>query len=495
MDTFVRFLYEFVNQLVSGILMIFKGLIDGIKQMFNIKQYSEVIRNYYADFSGPEWVLAILSIAFVMIFLGLLVFLVLFLVRKYTRLRKPVIDQEALLDEVATLNKKVATLSREKDEILAMKVSQLGLKPFESATAKYTSYTFNVVSGVNVTNDVQMIKAINDKIPVILQAQNDANTIVVNKDNNFNNGTGNGNIQLFNNLYGNGCLLDLSNMSSDVKVEVKASNVIIDNVTLRGATFGANAALSELREKGKILRIENQNNVIVQNTIIENAMICVQVNSAQVTFAGSIIRNTFSGGLVIRSNKQQQGSHVIARDTIFARSLLCSVIIDPYDKKELSELQPSTFEMQNNVYIYNWITLDEFQLDAMINFIPDELGFSQYVEQFVNEAKKLISAQDEYKYVYNNKEYFLLGVLSLEAKTPVGTFKSYGNVDRSNLNTKCNYIDANYKGKVNAIGDLIPVEFNINLLSLKGNVTPGPAPFIRPQDTYENINIAQPRII
>ena len=136
MDTFVRFLYEFVNQLVSGILMIFKGLIDGIKQMFNIKQYSEVIRNYYADFSGPEWVLAILSIAFVMIFLGLLVFLVLFLVRKYTRLRKPVIDQEALLDEVATLNKKVATLSREKDEILAMKVSQLGLKPYATAEAE-----------------------------------------------------------------------------------------------------------------------------------------------------------------------------------------------------------------------------------------------------------------------------------------------------------------------------------------------------------------------
>ena len=134
MDTFVRFLYEFVNQTVSGILMIFKGLIDGVKQMFNIKQYTEVIRNYYADFSAPEWVLAIISIVFVMIFLGLIVFLVLFLIRKYTKLRKPVIDQEALLDEVATLNKKVANLSREKDEILAMKVSQLGLKPFESAT-------------------------------------------------------------------------------------------------------------------------------------------------------------------------------------------------------------------------------------------------------------------------------------------------------------------------------------------------------------------------
>ena len=136
MDTFVRFLYEFINQTVSGILMIFKGLIDGIKTMFNIKQYTEVFRNYYADFSAPEWVMAILSIIFVMIFLGLIVFLVLFVVRKYTKLRKPVIDQEALLDEVATLNKKVATLSREKDEILAMKVSQLGLKPFATAEAE-----------------------------------------------------------------------------------------------------------------------------------------------------------------------------------------------------------------------------------------------------------------------------------------------------------------------------------------------------------------------
>ena len=60
MDTFVRFLYEFINQTVSGILMIFKGLIDGIKTMFNIKQYTEVFRNYYADFSAPEWVMAVL---------------------------------------------------------------------------------------------------------------------------------------------------------------------------------------------------------------------------------------------------------------------------------------------------------------------------------------------------------------------------------------------------------------------------------------------------
>ena len=128
MDTFVRFLYEFINQLMSGLLMIVTGLFDGIKQMFNIKKYIEVIRNYYADFSAPEWVLVILSITMIVVFLGLIVFLVALIVKKYTKFRKPVTDQEALLDEIATLNKKVVNLSKEKDEILAMKVSQLGLK-------------------------------------------------------------------------------------------------------------------------------------------------------------------------------------------------------------------------------------------------------------------------------------------------------------------------------------------------------------------------------
>lgn len=133
MDTFVRFLYEFVNQLVSGIWLIFEGLFNGIKQIFNIKGYIDIIRNYYADFTAPEWVLAILSILFVVGFLGLIICLVWFVIKKYIKFKKPAIDQEALLEEVANLNKQVVKLSKEKEEILAMKVSQLGLKPDETA--------------------------------------------------------------------------------------------------------------------------------------------------------------------------------------------------------------------------------------------------------------------------------------------------------------------------------------------------------------------------
>lgn len=52
------------------------------------------------------------------------------------KFRKKAINQDELLDEIASLNGQVASLIKEKDEILAMKVSQLGLKPDESPIEK-----------------------------------------------------------------------------------------------------------------------------------------------------------------------------------------------------------------------------------------------------------------------------------------------------------------------------------------------------------------------
>ena len=37
METFFRFLYEFLSQFFDGVFEIIKGLISGIKKMFDIK--------------------------------------------------------------------------------------------------------------------------------------------------------------------------------------------------------------------------------------------------------------------------------------------------------------------------------------------------------------------------------------------------------------------------------------------------------------------------
>ena len=132
METFTRFLYEFLSQFFSGLLTILMGIANGIKQTFDIKSYQAILESYKNDLLLPEWILVGISILSVVIFIGLVFLLIYLLIRKYLKFRKQAINQDELLEEVATLNGKVASLMKEKEDILAMKVSQLGLKPGES---------------------------------------------------------------------------------------------------------------------------------------------------------------------------------------------------------------------------------------------------------------------------------------------------------------------------------------------------------------------------
>jgi len=131
METFFRFLYEFLSQFFGGALDILKGLFDGIKKMFDINMYISIIQNYKSDFNAPEWVFVGIAILIILIMLALIVSSIYFLLRKYIRIRKSLVEQESLLEEVSDLNGKVSKLIKEKEEIMAMKVSKLGLRPNE----------------------------------------------------------------------------------------------------------------------------------------------------------------------------------------------------------------------------------------------------------------------------------------------------------------------------------------------------------------------------
>ena len=132
MDTFLRFLYEFLSQFFNGTMFILKGIFNGFKTIFNIPEYVKVINEYKGDFTIPEWLLVGVAVLIVLVLLSLIFLAVYFLIRKYIRIRKSLVEQESLLEEVSTLNSEVSKLMKEKETILAMKVSKLGLKPDES---------------------------------------------------------------------------------------------------------------------------------------------------------------------------------------------------------------------------------------------------------------------------------------------------------------------------------------------------------------------------
>ena len=132
METLTRFLYEFLAQFFSGIAITLTGLWNGIKSMFNVGQYIDIINNYKQDLSVPEWILVALAIICIVVVILAIVVLIVLLVKKYIKITKKAVTQESLLNEISDLNGRVVNLVKEKEEILAMKVSQLGLKPTES---------------------------------------------------------------------------------------------------------------------------------------------------------------------------------------------------------------------------------------------------------------------------------------------------------------------------------------------------------------------------
>ena len=134
MDTYVRFLFEFMSVFFSGVGKILGGIFSGLVQMFNIGDYLYIIETYRKDFSTGEWVLVVLAVIIMLVILALIILVIVFFVKKYFKFRKTLVEQESMLEEIASLNKEVATLVQEKEKILAMKVSQLGLKPNEEAT-------------------------------------------------------------------------------------------------------------------------------------------------------------------------------------------------------------------------------------------------------------------------------------------------------------------------------------------------------------------------
>ena len=131
--TITKFLAEFLNQFfVKGVWGIFKGIGLGIANIFNIPQYIKIFKAWAGKFTIVDWLLAIVAVIATVAVLAAIVILVVVLIKKYVRVRKTLVDQEELLMEVGNLNREVIKLNNEKERILAMKVSQLGLNPGES---------------------------------------------------------------------------------------------------------------------------------------------------------------------------------------------------------------------------------------------------------------------------------------------------------------------------------------------------------------------------
>ena len=127
MGGFLQWFFAFMSEMLKGYGMMFSGIGNGFVQVFNIKNYIDIFKQHSTSFGAGDWVLAILAIILVIAVYVLIVMLIIMCVRKYIRFRHSIVSNEDLLEEISTLQRRVMKMAKEKDEIMAMKVAQIGM--------------------------------------------------------------------------------------------------------------------------------------------------------------------------------------------------------------------------------------------------------------------------------------------------------------------------------------------------------------------------------
>ncbi len=127
MNGFLKFFFAFISEMLKGYTEIFRGLRDGFKQIFYIPHYVDIFKEHTRGMGALGMVLTILSVIIVIAIYVLILAIIIFAIRKYVRFRHSIVSNEDLLEEIAALQRQVMKMAKEKDEIMAMKVSQMGL--------------------------------------------------------------------------------------------------------------------------------------------------------------------------------------------------------------------------------------------------------------------------------------------------------------------------------------------------------------------------------
>ena len=81
MQTYGRFLFEFLDQFFSGFKDVFNGLVSGVQKTFNIPKYTTIIQSYKTEFSAPEWVLVAVAITALVLVIGIAALLIFLFVK------------------------------------------------------------------------------------------------------------------------------------------------------------------------------------------------------------------------------------------------------------------------------------------------------------------------------------------------------------------------------------------------------------------------------
>lgn len=127
MNAFFYYFYNFMRTFFGHIWNVLVAIKDAIVGIFDVRYYMELFSTYKDDLNVFGWICAILVHILMITLLALFIFLVYKGLKIVFRFKVPVAEYEKMKDEVVTLKREIMKANYEKDKILAMKITELGV--------------------------------------------------------------------------------------------------------------------------------------------------------------------------------------------------------------------------------------------------------------------------------------------------------------------------------------------------------------------------------
>lgn len=128
MNAYFYYFYNFMRSIFDNIYNLAVAFKDCILGILDIQFYQKLSSSYYKDLSPLGWVAYIITHILIYILIALILYLIFKGLKVLFRFKVPVVKYEQMKDEVVTLKREIMKANYEKDKILAMKISEMGLK-------------------------------------------------------------------------------------------------------------------------------------------------------------------------------------------------------------------------------------------------------------------------------------------------------------------------------------------------------------------------------
>ena len=128
MNAYFYWFYNFMRHIFDALYEVAAAIGNAIVAIFDVPFYMDLFKSYKSELTPLGWVAAILTHILIYILFGLLVYLIYRGIRVLLKFRVRVVDYEKMRDEVVRLKREIMKPNYEKDKILAMKVSDMGVQ-------------------------------------------------------------------------------------------------------------------------------------------------------------------------------------------------------------------------------------------------------------------------------------------------------------------------------------------------------------------------------